>query len=75
MKEIFVNLTCLMEHLSIPNTKVDPNEVCFRQVLLHSQTCIKGSPLGQRKDDLLSQCPHKIGFIRMTFFCDETRKR
>ena len=37
MQEIFVNLTCINWILSIPNTKVNPKEVQFRQVSLYME--------------------------------------
>ena len=39
IEEIFVNMTCITDHLSILNTKACPKKVWFRQVSLY-YTCI-----------------------------------
>ena len=38
MYEIYVNLTCIIDCLSIPNTKAGPIENCFGQVSQYSLT-------------------------------------
>jgi len=59
-------------HLSIPNTKVGPKEVWFRQISLYftncyNQTCIKRSPLVFK-----DRWPLKRGFNSFEIFYDRT---
>ena len=60
--------------MSNKNTKVCHKEVRFRTFSLYSQTCIKRSPVGQIKGDLIRRVTSYKRFNSCEIFYNRTRK-